>query len=139
MTVTYDDRPAHGHRHEHASGEAPLGPSTGAVVLDIGGDIGAAVVLTQPSMDEMEIEIRPTGAEWDSTHVAVRKRVQRDRPEVYAAVFPALATGTYDLRIRFASSGTTVQHLKVIGGQVTTLHWPKSHGTVSSSEKELNS
>jgi hypothetical protein len=117
---------AHDHPHEHAfaSAEAAPGPSTGAVVLDIGGNIGAAVVLTPPTMDELEIEIRPAGAEWDSTHVAVRKRLQPHRPEMYAAVFPALASGTYDLRVRFAPRDTTIHHIDVAGGQVTKTYWP---------------
>jgi hypothetical protein len=92
-------------------------------VLDIGGDIGAAVLLTPASMDELEIEIRRAGTDWDGTHVAVRERVQPGRRSVHAAVFASLASGTYDLRVRFGAAGAAINHLEVAGGQVTTTSW----------------
>jgi hypothetical protein len=134
MTVTHEH--PHAHQHDHGAGhwhdqsddhshpaEAAPGASKGAVVLDIGGEIGAAVVLTPPSMDGLEIEIRPAGTEWDGTHVAVRERVQPGRPSLHAAVFGALSSGTYDLRVRFGGAGSVVHHVEVIGGQVTTTQW----------------
>jgi len=51
------------------------GPSQeGSVVVDIGGDIGAAIVSTPATLVGSEIEIRRCGAAWDGTHVAVRER-----------------------------------------------------------------
>jgi hypothetical protein len=129
MTQTHDH--PHDHPHAHAdpgqqAGEATPGVSRGAVVLDIGGDVGAAVVLTPASMDELELEIRRTGTEWDSTHVAVRQRVQPGRPRLHAAVYGSLPSGTYDLRVRFAAPGSVVHHVEVVGGQVTMTQWPES-------------
>jgi hypothetical protein len=126
MTVTQDHPHAHSHdnAHDHSHpAEAAPGASKGAVVLDIGGDIGAGVVLTPASMDELEIEIRRAGTEWDGTHVAVRERVQPGRPSVHAAVFASLASGTYDLRVRFGAAGAGINHIDVVGGQVATTQW----------------
>jgi hypothetical protein len=126
MTLTQDHPHDHPHSHDHDHPhppEAAPGASKGAVVLDIGGDIGAAVVLTPASMDELEIEIRRAGTEWDGTHVAVRERLQPGRPSVYAAVFGALSSGSYDLRVRFGAPGSAVNHIEVVGGQVTTTQW----------------
>jgi hypothetical protein len=125
MTVTegHAQSPDHSHLHVHPHVEAAPGPSHGAVILDIGGSVGAAVVVAPPQMDALEIEIRPAGATWDSTHVAVRKRQQRGQPELYAAVFPALTSGAYDIRVRFGGPDATVHRLEVTGGHVTTLHW----------------
>jgi hypothetical protein len=38
----------------------------GPVVLDIGGDVGALIVAMPASLDGVEVEIRPVGAEQDS-------------------------------------------------------------------------
>jgi hypothetical protein len=113
----------HDHPHPHPHEAAP-GPSTGAVVLDIGGDVGAAVVLTPASMDALEIEIRAVGTEWDSTHVAVRERIRPGGPSMYAAVFPSLLRGTYELRVRFGPPDAVVHRVEVTGGQVATTNWP---------------
>jgi hypothetical protein len=113
----------HDHSHPHPHEAAP-GPSTGAVVLDIGGDVGAAVVLTEASMDALEIEIRAAGTEWDSTHVAVRERIRPGGPSMYAAVFPSLQKGTYELRVRFGPPDAVVHRIEVGGAKVTTTNWP---------------
>jgi hypothetical protein len=113
----------HDHPHPHPHEAAP-GPTTGAVVLDIGGDVGAAVVLTPASMDALEIEIRAAGTVWDSTHVAVRERIRPGGPSVYAAVFPSLQKGTYELRVRFGPPDAVVHRIEVDGAKVTTTDWP---------------
>jgi hypothetical protein len=81
--------------------EAP-GPSQGAAVLDIGGDIGAAVVRTAAALEGAEIEITPDGSEWDSTHVSVRRRigVGANSEPIFCAVFSNLQGGVYRVRIR---------------------------------------
>jgi hypothetical protein len=114
----------HDHPHPHPPEAAP-GPSTGAVVLDIGGDVGAAVVMTPASMDTLEIEIRAVGTEWDSTHVAVRERVRPGGPSLYAAVYPSLKQGAYELRVRFGPPDAVVHRVQVTGGQVETTTWPQ--------------
>jgi hypothetical protein len=78
------------------------GPSQGAAVLDIGGDIGAAVVQTTAANECAEIEIAPHGSEWDGTHVAVRRRIGTgaNTEAIFCAVFSSLPAGAYRVRIR---------------------------------------
>jgi hypothetical protein len=90
----------------------------GSVVLDIGGDRGAAIVHTPPSLDGLEIEIRRRGAAWDGTHVAVRPRRIPDGV-VYAAVFPELQQGDYEVRIRGGVPDETAATVSVQGGRVS--------------------
>jgi hypothetical protein len=102
------------HHHEHLPG--PSGPGT--VVLDIGGDIGAAVVHTPASLDGAEIEIRPLGERWDGRHVAVRAR-QLPAGVVHAAVFESLVEGRYEVRVRGSASDAPLASFEVDGGRVT--------------------
>ena len=119
----------------------------GAVVLDIGGDIGALIVTMPAELDGVEVEIVPTGsrtrphpspATHDSTqhdaapghshaaaappHVAVLARPTPGGSVIHSLVFPELAQGTYDLYIR--PSGPVALTATVTGGQVTESHWP---------------
>jgi hypothetical protein len=103
----------------------PSGPGT--VVLDIGGDIGAAMVAAPASLVGAEIEIRPAGRPWEGTHTAIRQRNLGDAT-TFAGVFPSLPAGDYELRIKGdpcipAGLGPTVD-LVVTGGAVTRLNWP---------------
>jgi hypothetical protein len=101
------------------------GPSEkGSVVVDIGGDVGAAIVRTPASLVGSEIEIRRCDAPWDGTHVAVRSR-NVPGGDVYAAFFPSLARGDYEIRLRGDEHGP-VATLAVEGGGVseTSLSWP---------------
>lgn len=111
----------HPHPHPHPTAGEVTGPSEGPVVLDIGGDIGAAVVHTGPELDGHEVEIRRLPAPWDGTHVAVRSRPGTE--PVYAAVFGGLRTGTYELRLRHGVSGPT-HEIRVVGGEVVESTWP---------------
>ena len=88
---------------DHLTGTSEVG----SVVLDIGGDLGAAVVHTPATLAGLEIEIRREGAEWDGTHVAVRAR-RTPGGEVYAALFPALHQGSYEARVRGDDDGRVV-------------------------------
>lgn len=94
------------------------GPSEkGSVLLDIGGDVGAAIVNTPASLVGSEIEIRRCGTAWAGTHVAVRERHVAGGA-VHAALFSSLVHGDYEVRIRGdADSPTTV--LTVQGGRVS--------------------
>ncbi len=108
----------------------------GAVLLDIGGDVGALVVMMPDDLIGTEIEIEPAserahghhgnghghpGHEHHREHVAVVSR------PVYAGsvaslVFPALAEGRY----RLFDKGEDVVRLEVdvVGGQVISVDWP---------------
>ena len=116
-----------GHHHENPwAGQ-------GAVLLDIGGDIGALVVTMPPSMVDVEVEIEPVaptklegprspGAVADARrHVAVVARPTQ-AGAVPSLVFPELEQGTYALAVKPA--GPVVLTVEVRGGQVSTVDWP---------------
>lgn len=106
--------------HQHAT-EALPGPSAAASVLaDIGGTVGAAVLYVPESLAGLEIEIRPTGSDWDGTHTAVRER-HVGGSVIWAAFFGSLPAGGYELRIRGDSS--SVLDLEVRGGHVAEVAW----------------
>ncbi len=92
------------------------------MVLDIGGTIGAAVILTGADLDGTELEVRRVGKEWDGTHVAVRWRPTTGEP-VYAAVFSQLDEGMYEFRRRLADPLGPVHRARVVGGGLVELHW----------------
>lgn len=101
------------------------GPSEeGSVVVDIGGDVGAAVVSTPASLVGSEIEIRRYGTAWDGTHVAIRER-HVSTGVLHAAFFPGLEYGKYEVRLRGDDAGP-VATLTVEGGRVSAarLPWP---------------
>jgi hypothetical protein len=93
------------------------GPSEpGSVLVDIGGEVGAAIVNTPASFVGSEIEIRHCGAEWDGTHVAVRTR-HVSGGELHAALFSGLRQGSYEVRLRGDATGPAAT-LTVDGGRV---------------------
>jgi hypothetical protein len=115
----------------------PAGPATserlppssgpGSVVLDIGGAVGAAVVVVNASLSGAEIEIRPVGAPWEGRHVAVLERTTVESV-VHAAVFGSLPEGHYEVRVRH-DPDSAVANFGVSGGRVTTTHWPEASAT----------
>jgi hypothetical protein len=76
----------------------------GTVVLDIGGDAGAAAIFTEAALSGSEIEIKPLGQPWKGVHTAVRRR---DLPNevCFAAVFGSNTAGQYQLRVKGTASG----------------------------------
>jgi hypothetical protein len=113
---------------EHSEPEGALGPSgQGSVVLDIGGDRGAAIIFAPDRMAGEELEIRPVGQAWKGVHTALRRRDLHTAVR-YAGVFGSLPAGQYRLRVRGRAAadpfpGPTVG-LVVHGGRVTELTWP---------------
>ena len=102
---------------------AGVGP--GPVVLDIGGDFGAALLVGEDALVDAEVEIRAHGQAWDGQHVAFHRRCTEAGP-VTAAVFPRLRTGVWEARLRNAGSTAPVAAMPVEGGRVTTVvvEWP---------------
>jgi hypothetical protein len=98
----------------------PSGPGT--VVLDIGGEVGAAAIYLPASLADVEIEIRGSDEPWRGTHVAVRERVLPDGA-VWAALFPALVAGDYEIRVRGADPAGPTGTVAVSGGRVAIVHW----------------
>jgi hypothetical protein len=103
-----------------------FGPSQGAAVLDIGGDVGAAVVHTTVALEGAEIEITPDGCEWDGTHVAVRRRTNPgpDAEPIFCAVFSHLRAGVYRVRVRGDAHHDASQVLTVKGARVVHINTP---------------
>jgi hypothetical protein len=108
----------HGHRENPWAGQ-------GAVLLDIGGDIGALVVKMPPEMMDVEVEIRQTqggaGATRHHPHVAVVAR-RVGTKTVPSLVYPELRTGSYDLYEKGTDLVQMTAHVK--GGSVTQATWP---------------
>jgi hypothetical protein len=101
-----------------------LAPSTsGSVLLDIGGDVGALSVLMPAARLGWEIEISPAGRPEHRTHTAVRERRLGSRTQ-FSAVFPALSAGVYTLWLDATTSADDV--VVISGGSVTRLDWSAS-------------
>jgi sugar (pentulose or hexulose) kinase len=99
----------HGHAHPHV-------PQHGAV-LDIGGDVGAVMVLVGPDLDGAEIELYDEhGTYVMHTEVHVREVMGQAR---YAGLFPAVAQGTYLLE---TTDGAPRERVVVTGGQVARVN-----------------
>ena len=114
---------SHGHDHPHAQPHdhhaAAHRPHPEPVVLELGGDLGALVVYTDPRLLHTEIEISPVGDDTDRSHKDVLERVLPGR-SLYAAVFDRVHAGTYTLwHDGFARS----RGVEVHGGHVAELDW----------------
>jgi hypothetical protein len=113
-----------GQHHDH--GPHPENPfaGQGAVILDIGGDVGALMVTMPRGMVGEEVEVM-TGREAPGhhrPHVAVVDRPVAGGGTLPSLVFPELSEGSYAL----VPKGTDDVHLRVDvrGGQVTSADWP---------------
>ena len=96
----------------------PTGPGT--VVMELGAGIGALILYTPPGLDGAEIEISRED-EPGRTHSRVRPRPMRGQTR-YAAVYPGLAAGRYTI---WRDQRTPAAAATIIGGQVSTCHWPE--------------
>ena len=88
------------------------------VVLDIGQDIGALIIYADAGLRGREIEVSPQGCA-TRVHVEVLER-RIDGQAVFAAVFPGLRAGDYDIWENSASPSGTVN---IVGGEVATVDW----------------
>jgi hypothetical protein len=101
----------------------------GAVLLDIGGDIGALIVAMPSTLAGEEIEIRRGGhhpahdrdAHHYHPHVGVVGRLVGDRT-IHSAVFGELREGSYELSVR--PDGPVQLRVQISGGCVTEAVWP---------------
>jgi len=89
------------------------------VVLEIGEDIGALVVHTNPDMHGLEVEISPDGKDDVRSHKEVLERSSNGRP-AYTAVFDGLRAGSYTL---WNCGEPCARGVKVAAGQVAELDW----------------
>jgi hypothetical protein len=109
---------AAGTSHEHPAGtpHEHVPANVENLLLDIGADTGALIIHTAANRDQAEVEVSPAGSGQPRTHNVVRLRQAPGR-SVYAAVFPALAAGGYDVwRDQVTRAGTVL----VYGGQVAS-------------------
>ncbi|HKD69491.1 MAG TPA: hypothetical protein VKB84_21815 [Candidatus Binataceae bacterium] len=89
------------------------------VVLNIGQDIGALIIYTDAELHGREIEVSPRGNAGTRTHVEVLERRINDRP-VFAAVFPQLRAGEYDI---WGKASNLSYPVTIVGGEVATVDW----------------
>jgi len=107
----------------------------GAVLLDIGGDVGALVVAMPAATVGLEVEIRPLDddhvrahahahehAHAHLAHVAVVSRPVAEG-QVPSLVFGELADGRYELFEKGRPDDVALL-ATVVGGQVTSAVWP---------------
>jgi hypothetical protein len=97
----------------------------GAVLLDIGGDVGALLVEVPAAMVGVEIEARALddrGAAHHHPHVAVVERPAAGGP-VPSLVFATLREGSYQLVAKGAVEVALTASVR--GGTVTELTWPE--------------
>lgn len=98
------------------------GPSSsGSVVLDLGGVIGALVLEAPATLAGEEIEISLVGTSASHrTHSLVRER-RTAAGTSYAAVYPGLAAGRY---LIWRHAEIPVGEVTIDGGMVTRFRWP---------------
>ena len=90
-----------------------------SVVLDIGQDMGALIVYTAAELRGREIEVSPRGTVATRVHVEVLERRINGTP-VFAAVFPRLRAGDYDI---WDSAPNPTGAVTIVGGKVATVDW----------------
>lgn len=106
-----------GHVHPHPEDNSHAG--RGAVVLDIGGDVGALVLHAPGLPVGQEIELAPADGSAAPVHVAVVPRPVPAGGVLPTAVFGALTEGAYDVWLRPQGPGTAALRIEVVGGTVT--------------------
>ncbi|MGH3622629.1 MAG: hypothetical protein ACRDQ5_12685 [Sciscionella sp.] len=111
----------HAHpEHEHSEHHEEAHPKeTGALVLDIGGHIGALIIHTAAELAETEIEISPAHDPDTRSHNMVHLR-RTPRGPIHNAVFPAVPAGDYTV---WRDDSTAHGAVTIHGGQVTEYHW----------------
>jgi hypothetical protein len=89
------------------------------VVLEIGDDVGALIVHTDPELHGLEVEISPAGDDAQRSHKEVLERSTGGRP-AYTAVFDRIPEGTYTL---WTAGVPRARKVAVAGGRITELSW----------------
>lgn len=106
------------HEHRHENPHAGQGP----VVVDVGDDRGAVVVMTSPDMAGAEIEAGLAGGARTGLHVGVLPRRVADGIR-HAAVFPSLPPGDWHLWSPVGSAAPAAT-VTVAAGRVVEATWP---------------
>ena len=93
-----------------------------SVLLDIGGEVGAAVVALPTALLGTEVEARPVGAGHPPVHAGVVARPLPGGGRMPSVVLGELPAGTYELYVR--PDGPVRLRLTVTGGAVAEAAWP---------------
>jgi hypothetical protein len=98
------------------------GPTTGppdALVLDIGGDIGALILYADEACLGQEIDLTPAGApRAHHLHTMIRRRRAVGR-EIIAGVYAQVHAGSYTV---WGLDGHALGIVTITGGQVAEFH-----------------
>ena len=105
------------HSHAHAAYAARPHPEW--VVLDIGEDVGALIVHTDPQLHGLEVEISPAGADAARSHKEVLERNAGGVP-AFTAVFDGLRQGQYTL---WVDGVPRARDVEIAGGEIAELDW----------------
>jgi hypothetical protein len=105
----------HGHNHEAYAAR----PHPEYVVLEIGEDVGALIVHTDPELHGVEVEISPAADDRRRSHKEVLERRIGGRP-AFTAVFDGVRAGSYTLWVRDEPRARAVA---VAGGAIAELDW----------------
>jgi hypothetical protein len=121
--MTLQQRP--GRTGPGAGGEEPFedsGPRSGppdALVLDIGGDVGALIIYADEACLGSEIDLTPVGARQSHLiHTMVRRRRATNR-DIIAGLFPELREGRYTV---WGLDGGPIGEVTIVGGQISEFH-----------------
>jgi hypothetical protein len=106
-------------RHVHAHGPYSARPHPEFVVLEIGGNLGALIVHTDPDLHGVEVEISPALDDTRRSHKEVLERRIAGRP-AYTAVFDGLNCGRYTLWVH---GRALARGVVVTAEKVTELDW----------------
>jgi hypothetical protein len=112
----HGDGDAHGHGHDHTAAHRP---HEEPVVLELGAELGALVVYTDPALLHTEIEISPAGDDAARSHKDVLERVVGGR-SLYAAVFDRVPSGSYTL---WHAGEARTRGASIAGGTIAEVDW----------------
>jgi hypothetical protein len=109
------------HVHRASDGTYASRHHPEAVVLDLGGEIGALIIHTSAEMLGVEVEISAVGHDRDRSHKDVLEREINGRA-AFTAVFDKISEGTYTL---WVDDVAVERDVVVPGGAVAELNWPE--------------
>jgi hypothetical protein len=98
-----------------SAGPAPQGPA----VLDIGGGIGALLVIVPAALLHAEIEVSPAGRPDARTHTGVHERPMAGE-QLAIALFASLDAGAWTL---WGSGPCATRTYDILDGAVTQVDW----------------
>jgi hypothetical protein len=112
---------SHAHRHEHHDHVEDYAARKHPefIVLDIGEDVGALIVHTDPELHGVEVELSLAGDDGRRSHKEVLERSIDGRP-AFTAVFDGLRAGSYTL---WTGGEPRARGVVIEGGTIAELDW----------------